>query len=161
NAPRVAIVSETMARNFFRGAPAIGKFFREQDGAGWSPPTEIVGVVGDTKYNTLRDTLAAVVYYPQPQQEATSQNRQFELRTDVAPLAVAPAVKAVMAEFSPKIAIDLKTLSEQVAASTSISRAIAMLSGFFGGLALLLATIGLYGIMAYSVARRRNEIGVR
>ncbi len=160
-APKVAIVSEAMARHFFGTPSVVGKQFRVQDGNGWTPPVEIVGVVGDTKYSSLRDSNQSIVYYPQRQQEATSETRQFELRTDGAPLLLVPDVKSVVAEFSPKITLDPTTLDRQLESSTALTRAIALLSGFFGALALLLATIGLYGVMSYNVARRRNEIGVR
>ncbi len=157
----VAIVSEAMARKFFGSPAVVGRRFQLQRGSSWSPPIEIVGVVGDTKYQSLRDSAQSIVYYPQAQQEAASQGRQFELRTDGPPLAVAPTVKAIIGEFSPRITLDLTTLDRQLSESTALQRAIALLSGFFGALALLLASIGLYGIMAYNVARRRNEIGVR
>src|SRR5262249_7443486 len=145
------------ARKFFGTPAAVGRQFKVQEGNSWMGPVEIVGVVGDTKYQTLRDSAQSVVYYPQPQQEAETNYRQFELWTDGPPAAVGPAVKAIMAEFSPKITLDLRTLDRQLAESTTLPRAVALLSGFFGALALLLASIGLYGIMAYNVARRRNE----
>jgi predicted permease len=160
-AAKVAIVSEAMARKFFGTPAVVGRHFKVQQGASWMGPIEIVGVVGDTKYQTLRDSAQPIVYYPQAQQEATANSRQLELRTDGPPLAIAPAAKAVIAEFGPTITLDLKTLDRQLSDSVALPRAIALLSGFFGALALLLASIGLYGIMAYSVARRRNEIGVR
>ena len=158
---KVAIVSEAMARKFFGTPAAVGRRFQVQRGSSWTAPVEIVGVVGDTKYLTLRDSAQPIVYYPRAQQETGANGQQFELRTDGPPLAVAPAVKAIVAEFSPRITLDFKTLEQQLSESTALSRAIALLSGFFGALALLLASIGLYGIMAYNVARRRNEIGVR
>jgi len=160
-AGRVAIVSEAMARKFFGSPAVVGRRFQVEQGNSWTPPIEIVGVVGDTKYQSLRDSAQSIVYYPQNQQEAESERRQFQLRVDGSPLAIAPAVKAIFAEFNPSITLDLKTLDRQLSDSTTLVRAIALLSGFFGALALLLASIGLYGIMAYNVARRRNEIGVR
>jgi ABC-type antimicrobial peptide transport system permease subunit len=158
---KVAIVSETMARKFFGTTAAVGRRFQVQQGNSWMGPVEVVGVVGDTKYQTLRDSAQPIVYYPQPQQEAMTNYRQFELWTDGPPSAIAPTVKAIIAEFGSKITLDLTTLGAQLADSTGLARAIALLSGFFGALALVLASIGLYGIMAYTVARRRNEIGVR
>jgi predicted permease len=159
--PKVVIVSEAMARRFFGTVDAVGRRFRVEDGRDFSPPTEIVGVVGDTKYRSLRDTAPPIVYYPQNQQGVESEGRQFELRMDVASPALLASIKAAIAEFNPRISLDINTLDAQLSASTALARTIAMLSGFFGALALLLASIGLYGIMAYTVARRRNEIGVR
>jgi predicted permease len=159
--PRVAIVSEAMARHFFNTPSVIGKRFREQDGPGLTPPIEIVGVVGDAKYTSLRASAEPVVYYPQAQEYANTESRSFELRTDGAPLSVMPSVKSIMAELSPKIALQPITLEQQLDNTTAVTRTVALLSGFFGALALVLATIGLYGVMSYNVARRRNEIGIR
>ena len=159
--PKVVIVSDAMARRFFGTVDVVGRRFRVEDGRDFSPPVEIVGVVGDTKYRSLRDTAPPIVYYPQNQQGIEREGRQFELRMDVASPALLASIKGAIAEFSPKISLDIHTLDAQLSASTALARTIAMLSGFFGALALLLASIGLYGIMAYTVARRRNEIGVR
>src|SRR5262249_1407192 len=135
--------------------------FKVQTGDTWMGPVEIVGVVGNTKYQSLTDSTPSVVYYPHSQQDASITNRVFELRTDGPPVALAPAVKSIIGEFDSKISLDLQTIERQLDDSMAVTRAIALLSGFFGALALVLASIGLYGIMAYNVARRHNEIGVR
>jgi predicted permease len=158
---KVAIVNEAMARKFFGKPDAVGQTFKVQDGDKWMGPVEIVGVVGNTKYQSLTDSTPSVVYYPHSQQDASITSRVFELRTDGPPLALAPAVKSIIGEFDSKITLDLQTIERQLDDSMAVARAIALLSGFFGALALVLASIGLYGIMAYNVARRRNEIGVR
>jgi ABC-type antimicrobial peptide transport system permease subunit len=150
-----------MARKFYGTPDAVGRTFKVQDGDAWMGPVEIVGVVGNTKYQALTDSAPSLVYYPQSQQDASVMSRVFELQTDGPPLALAPTVKSIIGEFDPKITLDLKTIDRQLDDSMAVARAIALLSGFFGALALLLASIGLYGIMAYTVARRRNEIGVR
>jgi predicted permease len=158
---KVAIVSEAMARKFYGRPDAVGRTFKVQDGDTWMGPVEVVGVVGNTKYQALTDSAPSLVYYPQSQQDASVMSRVFELKTDGPPLALAPTVKSIIGEFDPKITLDFKTIERQLGDSIAVARAIALLSGFFGALALLLASIGLYGIMAYTVARRRNEIGVR
>jgi ABC-type antimicrobial peptide transport system permease subunit len=83
------------------------------------------------------------------------------ISASVDPLSIASQVKAQVTAVHPRISIDVRTLEQQVKSSMTVMRTIATLAGFFGVLALVLATIGLYGIMAYNVARRRNEIGVR
>jgi predicted permease len=156
----VAIVNATMARKFFNGASPIGKNYRlfEHDSAG--APVEIVGVVKDAKYQELREETLPTIYLPLAQ-DVASPYSQYELRTTGPASSLAAGVKAAAAEVNRSIALELTPLSEQVDSSLTRDRLLATLSGFFGVLALLLATIGLYGTLSYSVARRRNEIGIR
>lgn len=157
--PKVAIVSEAMARRFLHTPNAVGKTFQTALGPQLSPPYLIIGVVANTKYTSLRDTAQPIVYLPRAQLPAeTSVNIELYASS---PNAIAPAVKAAVAEVDPQITIQLGTLEAQLAESMPVMRATATLAGFFGLLAVVLAAIGLYGIMSYSVARRRNEIGVR
>ena len=159
---RVAIVSRTTAGKFFKDPAPIGKTFRlEQGPTGLGPPIEIIGVVGDTKYQSLREEIMPVVYFASRQDTTLGPFTNFEIRTDGPPAALIAPVKRLFAEINPRISLDFIPLERQLSESLTMTRTIAMLSGFFGGLALLLAVIGLYGIMAYGVARRRNEIGVR
>jgi ABC-type antimicrobial peptide transport system permease subunit len=95
------------------------------------------------------------------QAQRSSPYRQYELRTDGPVSALAPGVRRTVAEVNRSIAIDLTPLSQQLDASLTRDRLLATLSGFFGAIALLLATVGLYGTLSYNVARRRNEIGIR
>ncbi|HKW46642.1 MAG TPA: ABC transporter permease [Gemmatimonadaceae bacterium] len=158
---RVVIVNEAMARHFFSTPAAVGRRMQKQEGSSWSQPIEVVGVVGTTKYTSLRDSAQPIMYFPRAQESAEAQHVSFELRTNGVPTAIVPAATKALAALSPRITLDFTTLDEQLARSLTLMRLIATLSGFFGMLAVLLATIGLYGIMAYNVARRRNEIGVR
>jgi predicted permease len=157
----VAIVSEAMARRFFGTAAAVGRRFQIEQGSGWSSPIEVIGVAGNTKYRSLRDSAQPIIYFPRSQQESKSEQLNFEIRANGDPGALVPAVKAALVQIDPRFTLDFSTLEQQVAESMTVMRTVATLSGFFGALALLLATIGLYGIMTYAVARRRNEIGVR
>jgi ABC-type antimicrobial peptide transport system permease subunit len=138
----------------------VGRRFLKQEGNSWSG-YEIVGVVGTTKYQSMRDSAQPIMYFPRAQQSATAQYISFEVKARGAPTGLVPAIAKAMAAVNPRITLDFTTLDQQLAESLTVMRSIAWLSGFFGTLAILLATIGLYGIMAYSVARRRNEIGVR
>jgi putative ABC transport system permease protein len=156
----VVIVSETMAKKFFGSTNALGKHFRVQEGKEFGAPFEVVGVVRDTKYRSLKQTTPAIAYFALSQNKQPGMSINYEVRADQ-PMAVAPQVKAAIAEISPRFTLELRTLEQQIADSLTMPRLLATLSGFFGALALVLATIGLYGIMSYGVARRRNEIGVR
>jgi predicted permease len=158
---RVAIVSEAFARRFFRSRAVVGRTFRIASPTGAGDPITIVGLVGDTKYRSLRDSVQPIMYSPQSQASADAEFTSFEIRTAGAPARSIPAITDAFRDIDPRITLDFKTLDTQLAESMTLMRTIGTLSGFFGGLALVLATIGLYGIMAYTVARRRNEIGVR
>jgi ABC-type antimicrobial peptide transport system permease subunit len=161
----VAIVSQSMARYYFGGRSPIGQLFtfdrRDNRGAAQDRPYQIVGVVGDTKYLNLQEPIRRMVYlnaFQAPQFFP----RQLSLRTNVRPEAVAGDVRRAVREALPTVAVaKVSTLTEQVDASMIPERLIAMLSGFFGALGALLAAIGLYGLLAYTVARRTAEIGIR
>jgi predicted permease len=157
----VAIVNEALARKFFSGTSPLGKHYRLEQHDSLGPPIQIVGVVKDAKYKELREETLPTAYLPLSQDSAQSPYANYVLRTAGTPSSLAPAVKAMVAEVDRSIALELTPLSQQVDASLARERLLATLSGFFGALALLLATIGLYGTLSYSVARRRNEIGVR
>ena len=148
-----------LANKFF-GSPsaAMGKTFRQ----GWpvASPVEIVGVVKDAKYRSLRAENEMTAYFPQSQLSPPRWNN-FQLRASGSAVALIPSVKAAFDDVSRDITLQFRTLALQVDESLGREKLLATLSGFFGALALLLAIIGLYGVMSYNVARRRNEIGIR
>jgi predicted permease len=155
--PQVAIVNQTLAKKFFAGRNPIGRRYRLQNGDKLSPPIEIVGVVQDAKYHELRDEIPPTAYLSSNQGPFLQLPLTFELRAAAgAPSALIPAVKSAVPEVN-----EFTTLATQIDESLTRERLLATLSGFFGALALLLAMIGLYGVMSYNVARRRNEIGIR
>jgi ABC-type antimicrobial peptide transport system permease subunit len=159
SSPKTAIVSEAMARKFFGTTNVLGRRVHTETGGDYGEPSLIVGVVGSTKVQSLRDTNASVIYLPRHESQM-GEAVKFVLYAD-APASIMKEVKDAIAETSPRISLELTTIDRQLDESMRLMRAIATVAGFFGALALVLATIGLYGIMSYSVARRRNEIGVR
>ena len=159
--PKVAIVSESMAKRFYGNTSPIGKRFRSREGRDYGPPIEIVGVVKDMKYKNLREDGTATAFFAQTQRPKPAGAVSFAIRTSNDPSSAIPTIRAALKEANPRLLLEFATLEQNIDESLTMPRTMAALSGFFGALALLLATIGLYGIMAYSVARRRNEIGVR
>jgi len=157
----VAVINETMAHQFFGEPQPLGRHFRTGS-AGQGPVAyEVVGVVEDTKYRSMDEEQNAIAYFSLKQRGAFGSSLEFELRSDGAPAALMASVANVIAEVHPRISVRFTTLEDQVAASLTRPRLLAVLSGFFGGVALLLAMLGLYGTLAYRVTSRRNEIGVR
>jgi putative ABC transport system permease protein len=160
--PQVAVVNQTLVKKFFASENPIGKRFRVEEGNKLGEPVEIVGIVKDAKYETLRDEAPPTVYLAMSQNAKPHTSLTFEVRSaGAAPASLIPAVKSAIAEVNRDVSLQFKSLAVQVDESLTRERLLATLSGFFGALALLLAMIGLYGVMSYNVARRRNEIGIR
>jgi predicted permease len=161
-APKVAIINETLARKFFGQASPLGRSFVMERGPNPEPPVEVIGIVRDAKYGTLREETKPTAYVTERQAiEPARMSHNFELRSATSASDLIPGVRTAIAEVNPNVIIQLKTLSLQVEESLTRERLLAVLSGLFGGLALLLAMIGLYGVMSYNVTRRQNEIGIR
>jgi putative ABC transport system permease protein len=160
--PRVVIVSESFVKQYFPGRQAIGHSFTLGAGQGEPSPTfEIVGVAADTKYTDLREPFLPLVYEAATQDKEPGSGLRVVVRAQTALPGVAASVTRAVGEINPAIAIEYHTVRELVDQSLLRERLMATLSGFFGGLAVLIATIGLYGVMSYMVERRRVEIGVR
>jgi predicted permease len=159
---RVALINLTMARRFFGDANPIGReFFVQMNSDQYEPPTRIIGVVADAKYESLRETTLPTAYLSNNQTAQPTASETYLLLSAGAPETLIEGVKDVVTIVNPNISLEFGTLEEQVASSLTRERLLALLSAFFGGLALLLCVIGLYGTLSYSVTRRRKEIGVR
>jgi putative ABC transport system permease protein len=160
--PKVAIVTESFVRTYLAGRDPVGQSFQIEEAAGDPRPFyQIVGVVRDTKYRDLREPFTPLAHIAARQDAAPGPFLQIVIRAATTPAAVTAAVTRAVAEVNPAIAIQYQTVRAQIEQSLLRERLMATLSGFFGGLAVLIATIGLYGVMSYMVARRRTEIGVR
>jgi len=157
----VAVINETMANRFFSESLPLGRHFRIKAGTAEMETFEVIGVVADTKHSTIEEVARPKAYFPLSQKPYFNSSLRFQLRTNGAPASLIPAVTDELLELHPRISVRFSALDDQVAASLTRPRLLAVLSGFFGAVALLLAMIGLYGTLAYQVASRRNEIGVR
>jgi putative ABC transport system permease protein len=160
--PRVAIVNQTFARTFFGGGNPVGKSFQFKVELNKPEPLyEIIGLVKDTKYEELREDFYSIAYFPMAQEEEPGLDDTFIIRSALPVGSMLPSVKSAIYEASPEIQIRFLVLHNMIQESLLRERLMATLSGFFGLLAGVLATIGLYGVISYMVAQRRSEIGIR
>jgi predicted permease len=162
NAPKVAIVNEEFTKRVFAGANPVGRTFRHEAEAGQPDHVyQIVGVVKNTKYNALREEARAIAFLPIAQDKEAPEGLTFLVRSQGPLTATISGIRRTMEEMQRGMLVQFRVLEVQVAQSVTRERLMANLSGGFGILAALLSTLGLYGVIAYSVARRRREIGVR
>ena len=157
-APRVVAINRTASRMYFPGANPIGRRFGNS--LENRTRTEIVGVVGDTKYNSLRDAAPPTMYIPIGQRQWPTM--AVEVRTASDPASFVAGVREAVRRIDPNLPLmNMTTQTEEIEGRLAQERLFAQAYALFGLLAVSLASIGLFGLMSYSVARRTNEIGVR
>ncbi len=161
NAPPVAIINQTLARQLNEANPVGKRLIVEATPGDPETSFEIIGIVRDAKFEDLREEDLPVVYLASAQDQYPSLARRYLVRSNLPPAELSASIKRNLMQFNSGLDVNFQLFRTMVQESLLRERLMAQLSGFFGVLALLLASIGLYGLLSYAVASRTNEIGIR
>ena len=161
NGPHVAVINQSAARQYFGGGPAIGRSFRWEKTGGWD--VRVVGIVKDARYDRLRDEPPATIFVPWTQMPWGAETAlSFEVRTAGDASAVMTAIRRLVRDADPLLPVmDIQPMEQLIDEALEQERLLAWLVGLFGAITLVLACVGLYGMVAYSVTGRTREIGLR
>lgn len=159
----VVVVNQAFVRKFLNSSNPLGQVVRTGIVGPNAGAAEVVGVAEDAVYSSLREPAPPTIYFPLAQlQSAPPASLTLTVRSEAAsPQQMARSIAAAIGTIDPDAVLTFRPLTEQINATLTQERILALLSGFFGGFAILLAGLGLFGITAYSVSRRRREIGIR
>ena len=157
--PRMAIVNRAFKQKFFGDANPIGRTF--QDSGKADKTYQVIGVVNDTKYYSLRESPAPIVFVSFTQANGPEPHSTLVVRSNEEPTALISSIKSEASKINPAMVLNFSVLKTQIREGLLRERLMATLSGFFGVLAVVLAMIGLYGVISYLVIRRSSEIGLR
>jgi putative ABC transport system permease protein len=161
-APRVVVVNRAFVRRFLQGVSPIGAEVSTDDPDPGPPPRyQVVGIVEDAIYRSLRAPMEPTMYLPYAQEGASSVATIAVRASSAPPETLVRSIAAAIEREDPTAVLSFRTLNEQIASALTQERLVATLAGFFGVLGLLLAAVGLYGVTAYAVTSRRAEIGIR
>jgi predicted permease len=161
NSPPVAIVNERFAQELLGASDPLGMTFYTARGRPDEKVYQTVGLVGNTKYRDVREQFEPIVFLAESQDAEPDPDSTFVIRSGESAAPLIAALKELAERTSPEIVLDFGLLRTTVLRGLARERLMATLSGFYGALAEVLAMVGLYGIVSYMVARRRNEIGIR
>jgi predicted permease len=159
-APRVAVINETMAKQLFAEPQPIGRHFQFTEGADRGTQVEVVGIVRDAAYATLREERRPTLYLPHRQ--VSPGTMTFEVKTAVDPLSIVPSVQEAVRRVEPGLSLSgITSQEQQIRQTIALPNTFAVVTSGFGAVALTLACLGVYGLVSFDVSRRTREIGIR